>query len=49
LDIATANALMVFQQLHQLPVTGELDKHTWKRMALQYPLAVGIKANPILK
>lgn len=49
LDIATANALMAFQQLHQLPVTGELDKHTWKRMALQYPLAVGIKANPILK
>lgn len=45
LDLATINALMAFQQLHQLPVTGELDKQTWKRLALQYPLAAGINAN----
>ena len=44
LDLATMNALMAFQQLHQLPVTGELDKQTWKRLALQYPLAVGAQA-----
>ena len=45
LDLATINALMAFQQLHQLPVTGELDKQTWKRLALQYPIAAGINAN----
>ena len=39
LDLATANSLMSFQELHLLPVTGELDKQTWKRLALQYPPA----------
>lgn len=45
LDLATGNSLMAFQQLHQLPVTGEVDKLTWKRLALQYPLAAGLLPN----
>lgn len=36
-DVPTSNSLASFQQLSQLPVTGELDKHTWKQLALQYP------------
>lgn len=44
LDIATAEALSSFQQMNLLPVTGELDKHTWKHLALHYPMA----ANAIL-
>ena len=39
LDDATEDALFVFQQLSGLPATGHLDKHTWKALALQYPLA----------
>lgn len=42
LDEATADALAVFQRLCSLPQTGELDKITWKHLALQYPLAVNI-------
>ena len=40
LDAATADALASFQQLSGLPMSGELDKTTWKNLALQYPLAV---------
>lgn len=40
LDIATAESLTAFQQLSQLPPTGQLDKVTWKHLALHYPLAV---------
>ena len=40
LDYATADAIASFQQLNGLPMTGELDKRTWKYLALQYPLAV---------
>lgn len=40
LDDPTANALESFQHLSALPQTGELDKITWKHLALQYPLAV---------
>ena len=40
LDNATADALTSFQYLSGLPMTGELDKLTWKYLALQYPLAV---------
>lgn len=43
LDIATANALSAFQELSLLPVTGELDKMTWKHLALQYPMAANIQ------
>ena len=42
LDEATADALASFQYLASLPQTGELDKITWKHLALQYPLAVNI-------
>ena len=39
LDEATAQALAAFQYLCALPASGELDKQTWKHLALQYPLA----------
>lgn len=39
LDDATAAALEAFQSLSGLPETGELDKVTWKQLALHYPLA----------
>ena len=39
IDIPTSNAIASFQELSLLPVTGELDKHTWKHMALHYPMA----------
>ncbi len=40
LDEATGDALSSFQQLSRLPMTGELDRETWKHLALQYPLAL---------
>lgn len=43
LDEATAQSLLSFQYLSRLPQTGELDKVTWKHLALQYPLAVNIQ------
>lgn len=43
LDEATADALATFQYLSALPQSGELDKITWKHLALQYPLAVNIQ------
>ncbi len=42
LDDATEDALFAFQQLSGLPATGHLDKHTWKQLALQYPLAANL-------
>ncbi|MBE6917921.1 MAG: hypothetical protein E7470_08505 [Ruminococcaceae bacterium] len=39
LDIPTANALSQFQTLALLPVTGELDRNTWRHLALHYPTA----------
>ncbi len=42
LDIATANSLSSFQQMSLLPVTGELDKITWKHLARHYPMAANI-------
>ena len=39
LDIPTANALTEFQLLSLLPATGELDRETWKNLALHYPMA----------
>lgn len=39
LDIPTAQALRSFQEQSGLPVTGSLDKQTWKHLALQYPSA----------
>jgi len=42
LDDATADALSGFQQLSNLPMTGHLDKVTWRHLALQYPLAAEV-------
>jgi len=42
LDEATSDALASFQQLSGLSMTGHLDKHTWKHLALQYPLAANL-------
>lgn len=38
LDEATADALSSFQGLNGLPMTGNLDRKTWKHLALHYPL-----------
>ena len=39
LDEATASAIAAFQGLSGLPMTGNLDKITWKALALHYPHA----------
>lgn len=39
LDSATADSIASFQALSDLPMTGNLDKITWKHMALHFPLA----------
>ncbi len=46
LDDATADALSSFQAIQGLPMTGHLDKHTWKALALQYPLAANLSNLP---
>lgn len=38
LDEVTSGALSAFQGMNSLPMTGHLDKRTWKHLALQYPL-----------
>ena len=38
-DDATAASIGSFQELNGLPVTGELDKLTWRELAIHYPLA----------
>lgn len=45
LDDITSDSLSSFQHLCGLPMTGNLDKHTWKHLALQYPLAANLQ-NP---
>ena len=42
LDEATADALASFQALNNLPITGNLDKVTWKHLALHFPLAANL-------
>ena len=42
LDAATADSLASFQSLNGLPMTGELDKITWKKLALHFPLAANL-------
>ena len=42
LDAPTADSLSSFQSLIGLPVTGDLDKHTWKHLALHFPLAANL-------
>lgn len=46
LDTATEDALASFQLLSGLPMTGQLDKHTWKHLVLQYPLAANLQSVP---
>ena len=42
LDNATADSLASFQAISGLPVTGNLDKHTWKHLAHHFPLAANL-------
>ena len=42
LDDATSDSLADFQMLSGLPMTGRLDKITWKHLALHYPLAANL-------
>lgn len=42
LDDATSDSLASFQYIVNTPMTGELDKVTWKHLALHYPLAANI-------
>ena len=46
LDEATSDAIASFQALSGLPMTGTLDKQTWKHLALQYPLAANLQSLP---
>ncbi len=46
LDLPTSQALISFQQITQLPPTGELDRITWSRLARQYPLAARLIVAP---
>ncbi len=39
LDEPTAQAVIAFQELSALPMTGNVDKRTWKHLALHYPQA----------
>ncbi len=42
LDIPTGESISSFQQLNNLPVTGQLDRITWKNLALHYPMAANL-------
>ena len=42
MDGPTSQSLSSFQYLNGLPMTGELDKYTWKHLALHYPLAANL-------
>ena len=44
LDDATADALSSFQAISGLPMTGHLDKQTWRHLVLQYPLAANLQS-----
>ncbi len=44
LDDATADALSSFQAISGLPMTGNLDKQTWRHLVLQYPLAANLQS-----
>ncbi len=39
LDEPTSASLIAFQEMTGLPQSGELDKLTWRQLALHYPLA----------
>lgn len=46
LDYPTADSLSSFQALIGLPMTGNLDKLTWKHLALHFPLAANLHTMP---
>lgn len=46
LDESTTDAIASFQAISGLPMTGHLDKHTWKHLVLQYPLAANLQSLP---
>ena len=46
LDDATYDALSAFQMLANLPMTGQVDKQTWKHLALHYSLASNLQDRP---
>ena len=46
LDDATADSVAAFQRLAGLPMTSQLDKITWKQLALHYPLAANLYMDP---
>lgn len=43
LDDPTADSISSFQMLNGLPMTGNLDKQTWKHLALHYPMAANLQ------
>lgn len=43
LDDATADALSSFQMLAGLPMSGQVEKNTWKHLALHFPLASNLQ------
>ena len=45
LDDITADSLSSFQTLSGLPATGNLDKRTWKHLALHFPLAANLNSS----
>lgn len=47
LDLPTVESIRSFQDLNQLPSTGELDRITWFQLAKQYPLASRLAVKPI--
>lgn len=42
LDDTTADSLSSFQALSRIPMTGILDKRTWRELALHYPQAASL-------
>lgn len=42
LDEPTSDSIASFQQLSNLPMTGDLDKITWKHLSLHFPLAANL-------
>lgn len=44
LDEPTSASLAAFQSLNGLPMTGHLDKRTWKHLALHYPLGANLQS-----
>lgn len=47
LDLPTRESLICFQELCDLPATGELDRITWYHLANQYPLAARVGAGSV--